>query len=138
MRGGGESTVFGILKRAGKVYTKVIADASGKTLIPIIERKVLPDSIVYSDSWGAYNALDVSEFHHHRGNHSDVDSGNHRNHINGIEDFWNQAKRHLREYNGIPKENFPLFLKECEFRFNFGSPAEQLSTLKKWKHKHRI
>lgn len=136
----GKVPVFGTLKRGGKVYTKVIADASGKTLIPIIERKVLPDSIVYSDSWGAYNALDVSEFHHHRVNHSDtyVDSGNRRNHINGIENFWNQAKRHLRKYNGIPKENFPLFLKECEFRFNFGSPAEQLSTLKKWKHKHRI
>jgi transposase-like protein len=29
-------------------------------------------------------------------------------------------------------------LKECEFRFNFGSPAEQLKTLKKWKQKHLI
>ncbi len=38
--------------------------------------------------------------------------------INGIENFWNQAKRVLRKYNGIPKGSFPLFLKECEFRFN--------------------
>jgi transposase len=128
----GKVPVFGILKRGGKVYTKVIPDASSDTLIPIIERKVLPDSIVYSDSWKAYNALDVSDFHHQRINHSVeyVDGENRRNHINGIENFWNQAKRHLRKYNGIPTEHFPLFLKECEFRFNFGSPREQLNTLK--------
>ncbi|HDL1182729.1 TPA: IS1595 family transposase, partial [Mannheimia haemolytica] len=24
------------------------------------------------------------------------------------------------------------FLKECEFRFNFGTPKEQLKTLRKW------
>jgi transposase len=136
----GKVPVFGILKRGGKVYTKVIADASGSTLIPIIERKVLPDSIVYSDSWAGYNLLDVSGFHHQRVNHSEtyVDGENRRNHINGIENFWNQAKRHLRKYNGIPKEHFPLFLKECEFRFNFGSASEQLDTLKKWKRKHLI
>ncbi|MBK2345311.1 transposase, partial [Francisella tularensis subsp. novicida] len=40
------------------------------------------------------------------------------NHINGIENFWNQAKRHLRKFNGIPREHFHLFLKECEWRFN--------------------
>ncbi|MFZ7256278.1 IS1595 family transposase, partial [Avibacterium avium] len=27
-----------------------------------------------------------------------------------------------RKYNGINRKNFPLFLKECEFRFNFGTP----------------
>ncbi len=35
------------------------------------------------------------------------------NHINGIENFWNQAKRHMRKFNGIPRESFHLFLKEC-------------------------
>jgi transposase len=136
----GKVPVFGLLKRQGKVYAKVIPDASANTLMPIIERKVVPDSIVYSDSWRAYNALDVSAFHHHRVNHAEtyVDPANRRNHVNGIENFWSQAKRHLRKYNGIPKHHFPLFLKECEFRFNEGSPAEQLTLLKKWKRKHLI
>ena len=40
------------------------------------------------------------------------------NHINGIENFWNQAKRVLRKYNGINKKHFHLFIIECEFRFN--------------------
>jgi transposase len=33
----------------------------------------------------------------------------------------------LRKYNGIPKKLFFLFLKECEFRFNYGSPKNQLA-----------
>jgi transposase len=30
----------------------------------------------------------------------------------------------------VPKNNFNLFLKESEFRFNYGSPKQQLKTLK--------
>lgn len=41
----GKVPVFGILKRGGKVYTKVIPDAKSRTLLPIIESKIYPDSI---------------------------------------------------------------------------------------------
>jgi len=88
----GKTPVFGLLKRGGKVYTKIIPDAKSATLIPIIERKVVPDSIVYSDCWRGYNVLDVSEFHHFRINHSKLFADRH-NPINGIEDFWNQSTR---------------------------------------------
>ena len=60
----GKVPVFGLLKRGGKVYTKIIPDASSATLYPIIEKKVVPDSIVYSDSWRGYNVLDISDFKH--------------------------------------------------------------------------
>jgi len=67
---GGKIPVFGLLKRGGKVYTKIIPDASSASLCPIIERKVVPDSIVYTDTWRGYNALDVTDFKHYRINHS--------------------------------------------------------------------
>ncbi len=127
----GKVPVFWLLKRGGKVYTKIIADASGATLMPIIERKVIPDSIVYSDCWTGYHALDVSDFKHVRINHSKL-FANGRNHINGIENFWNQAKRHLRKFNGVPTAHFGLFLKECEWRFNNPAPQAQLAQLKQW------
>lgn len=127
----GKVPVFGLLKRGGKVYTKIIPDASSATLIPIIEKKVIPDSIVYSDCWKGYNVLDVSDFKHYRINHSKLFADK-KNHINGIENFWNQAKRHLRKFNGVPKDNFGLFLKECEWRFNNPSPKQQLTQLKQW------
>ena len=128
---GGKIPVFGLLKRGGRVYTKIISDASRATLIPIIERKVVPDSIVYSDCWKAYNVLDVSDFKHFRINHSVLFADAH-NHINGIENFWNQAKRHMRKFNGVPKAQFGLYLKECEWRFNNSDLSDQLLRIRQW------
>ncbi len=121
---GGKIPVFGLLKRGGKVYARVIPDAQGKTLKAIIEDKVVPDSIVYSDTFSSYNVLDVSSFKHYRINHSDL-FADQKNHINGIENFWNQTKRHMRRFNGIPVIHFHLYLKECEWRFNTPQPKQQ-------------
>jgi transposase len=125
----GKIPVFGLLKRGGKVYTKIIPDAKATTLMPIMQERILPDSIVYSDSLPSYNVLDVSDFKHYRINHSKL-FANRQNHINGIENFWNQAKRHMRKFNGIPTDHFHLYLKECEWRFNNPDPKEQLKQLK--------
>lgn len=45
-------------------------DAKANTLLPIIRNKIEPDSVVYTDNFRFYNALDVSEFKHYRINHS--------------------------------------------------------------------
>lgn len=127
----GKVPVFGLLKRGGKVFTMAVRDTRSDTLIPIIAFKVQPDSIVYTDSYRSYDVLDITDFHHYRINHSKLFADK-QNHINGIENFWNQAKRHLRKYNGVPKKNFDLFLKECEWRFNYGPPDQLLKTLKIW------
>lgn len=97
----------------------------------IIERRIQPDSIVYTDCWREYNVLDISEFKHYRINHP-VMFADQKNYINGIESFWNQAKRHMRKFNGIPAKHFPLFLKDCEWRFNNPSPQTQLKQIKRW------
>jgi transposase len=127
----GKVAVFGLLKRGGKVYTAIIPNAKTETLLPIIEQNVQPDSIVYTDTFRSYNALDISAFHHQRINHSEL-FAEQGNHINGIENFWNQAKRHMRKFNGIRPDNFYWFLKECEWRFNGGDHAELLKQLKSW------
>lgn len=128
----GKVLVFGILKRGGKVHALPVADASGPTLLTALKTKVLADSVVYTDTLPSYNILDVSGFHHRRVNHSKAFVNQRGHHINGIENFWNQSKRVLRKYNGIPKKHFYLFLKECEFRFNYGSPIQQLLQLRTW------
>ncbi len=128
---GGKTPVFGLLKRGGHVYTMMIPNAKSQTLLGIIRQTIKPDSIVYTDSFGSYDVLDVSEFHHHRINHS-INFVDEKNHINGIENFWNQAKRHLKTFNGIPKKHFNLFLKECEWRFNDRPASNLLKVLQKW------
>lgn len=44
--------------------------------------------------------------------------GKSHNHINGIEGFWSYAKERFHKYHGINMTNYPLYLKEMEFRFN--------------------
>ena len=92
----GKVVVFGILKRNGRVYTVVVDNAKSETLLPVIKKKIMPDSIVYTDSLSSYDKLDVSGFIHYRINHSKA-FADRQNHINGIENFWNQAKRVLRK-----------------------------------------
>jgi transposase len=123
----GKIPVFGLLKRNGYVHAIMIPNACQETLFPIIQEKIRPHSIVYTDSFKAYDILDISEFYHYRINHSELFADKH-NHINGIENFWNQSKRHLRRYNGIQKEHFHLFLKECEWRFNY-RPVANLNAI---------
>jgi len=100
-------------------------------------KKTFPNSpfaaslIGWADAYHSYNVLDVSEFKHYRINHSKLFADK-QNHINGIENFWNQAKRHMRRFNGVPRKHFPLFLKECEWRFNNPNPKAQLIQLKQW------
>ena len=36
----------------------------------------------------------------------------------------------MRKFNGVPRERFPLHLKECEWRFNNPRPKDQLAQLK--------
>jgi transposase len=109
----GKLPVLGRLKRSGTVHALIIPNTQETTLLPIIRQTIKPDSIICTGGFSSYGALDASEFRHERFNHSEafVDQ---RNHINKIENFWNQAKRHLRRYNGIPRHHFQLFLKECE------------------------
>lgn len=127
----GKVPVFGLLKRAGRVHVVMIADVRSTTLTGIIRTCVQPDSLVFTDAYGAYDVLDVSAFRHHRVNHREAFVA-HGNHINGIENFWSQAKRHLRHYNGIPRAHFHLFLKECEWRFNYRPTSRLLTSLTEW------
>ena len=50
-RGAGETPVFSLLRRGGRVYTKIIPDVSSATMFPVVVQKNVPDSIVYTDDW---------------------------------------------------------------------------------------
>jgi transposase len=89
----GKVLVFGILKRGGKVHALPVADASGPVLLTALKTKVLADSVVYTDGLPSYNILAVAGFKHHRVNHNKTFVSRRGQHINGIKNFWNQAKR---------------------------------------------
>jgi transposase-like protein len=116
---GGKTIVFGILKRAGQVFTEVVPNCSKAALLPLIRGHVKRRSTIHSDGWKAYDGLvDMGFQKHRRVNHGQNEFARGKSHINGIESFWSYAKRRLAQFNGIPKATFYLHLKECEYRFN--------------------
>ena len=118
----GKTIVFGLLKRGGRVYTRIVPDVSRKTLMSVVERQVDKEAIVYTDGFASYDGLvDWGYRRHYRVNHCAdefVERSNRRNHVNGIESFWGYAKNRLVKFQGIMRADFNLHLKECEFRFN--------------------
>lgn len=114
----GKIPVVGLLKRGGKVYTKIIANCQRKSLLPIIKGKVLEETTIFTDGWKSYDGLVLNGYHHYRIYHSKNEFARGKNHINGIESFWSYTKRRLNKFNGIRKDKFILHLKESEYRWN--------------------
>jgi transposase len=133
----GKAPVFGLLKRNGKVYTRIVEDVSRKTLRQIIRTKVVPESVIYTDSFRSYDGLVLDGFKHFRINHQECFATSKRQHINGIENFWGYAKTKLKSYYGVSRGHFYFYLKEMEFRFNHRKEADLAALIKKTVRTHQ-
>jgi len=130
----GKVPVFGLLKRGGRVYTLPIPNAKVKALSPSLESRVVPDSISCTDNFARCDVIDVSTFHHRRIGHVRAfakGKGNER-HAGGIENFWNQTKRHLRGQAGSSGRASTTSSGECEWRTGGGNHKELHRGLLGW------
>jgi len=126
-----KTPVFGMLALNGRVFTKMTGKVDVALLTSGTPNVIIPNSVVFSDSHNQDKTLDVNECHKENIEASGkVNQG--KLGADDTENFWNETKNILRKYNGVPKNSFPLFLKECEFRFNYNTPKEQLKALKLW------
>ena len=113
----GKVPVFGILERNGKVLVTAVPNVSAETLIGLTVKTVRSGSIVYTDKFRSYDSLMFCGYRHLKIDHSKrFTSG--KVYINGLEGFWSWAKERLIKHHGVSKQNFPLYLKELEFRYN--------------------
>lgn len=126
---GGKTIVFGLLKRNGKVYTRILTDVSRESILPIIKGRVPEGSTIYSDGWRSYNGLITYGYKHFRIHHHENEFARGKNHVNGIEAFRSYAKTRPAKFRGF-KDNLSLHLKECEFRYNHKKDLEEI--LKKY------
>jgi transposase len=126
-----KAPMFGLIESEGKVHTVLLREQRPESGPATAGAGPRLDAIVYADSHLEREALDVSGLRHQRVADSKR-SPRGRPQFDSVESFWSQAKRHLHRYNGIPRRHFHLFLKECEWRFNYGSPAQLLKVLKMW------
>ena len=113
----GKVPVFGILERNGTVRVTVVPDVKAETLIGLTVKTVRRGSIIYTDKFRSYDSLMFCGYRHLKIDH-DMRFATGKVYINGLEGFWSWAKERLIKHHGVSKENFPLYLKELEFRYN--------------------
>ena len=113
----GKVPVFGILERKGKVMVTVVPNVTAQTLIGLTVKTVRRGSIVYTDKFRSYDSLMFCGYRHLKIDHGKLFTSG-KVYINGLEGFWSWAKERLIKHHGVSKENFPLYLKELEFRYN--------------------
>lgn len=94
------------------------------TLVPIIQRCVLPGTTILTDEWAAYRGLNGLGYFHLTVNHS----RNFVNPVNGahtqsVESMWGRAKRKFRRMHGTSMPLRPTYLAEYVWRCEFGRDA---------------
>jgi transposase len=114
-----KTPVFGIVERGGKVAALVTKDTKRATVMPIIEAKVLPESMIYSDEYHVYDTLGQKGYRHERVNHSQEIYVVGNVHTNTIEGFWSLFKNGIRGvYHSVSSKHLQGYADEYAFRYN--------------------
>jgi len=115
----GKTTVFGMLERGGDVMTKVVPDASVRTLVGHICRNVEEGSTISTDEWPSYKGLRKAGYAHGAVNHGREEWVAGKHHTNSIEGFWSQLKRSINgTHVHVSGKHLAKYLGEFEFRYN--------------------
>ena len=117
----GKTIVAGMLQRQGAVIAKVVSDTEADTLIPFIEARVLPSTMVYTDELPSYNSLHANGYEHRRVHHAARVWVCGDAHTNGIEGFWSLVKNGIRGVNhSVSAKYLQNYLNEYAFRYSRG------------------
>lgn len=113
-----KTPVLGVIERKGKVYAIPVSDTKRTTILPIIDNKVEKGSVVYTDEWTSYKALNET-FQHSFINHGANEFVSGDVHTNNIESFWAMLKRGITGiYHHMSDKHLEKYINEFTFRFN--------------------
>jgi transposase-like protein len=98
--------------------------------MPIIEAKVLPASMIYTDEYRVYDRLADGGYGHRRINHSAKIYVVGRIHTNTIEGFWSLLKNGIRGvYHSVSSKHLQSYVDEYTFRYNHRRDNEPMYSL---------
>jgi transposase-like protein len=125
-----KTIVLGIMERDGKVMTKVVPDASRKSLTLNVARNVKRHTEIHADMAGGYDGLH-QKWPMKRVNKDDWYVGPDGEHVNSIENFWRHLKCSIKgTHISVSPEYLERYAKEFEYRFNRRmTPETMLSEL---------
>lgn len=115
----GESIIVGAAERRGRILAQKVPDVKARTLVPFVERTVVPKSMVYPDDLPSYDAFRRMGYTHKRVPHAlkvyvigDI-------HTNSMEDFWSLVKRGISGvYHAVSDKYVQNYVNEYSFRYN--------------------
>ena len=93
---------------------EIVKKRNAETLLPIIQKVVIPGSIIHSDEWKAYSRIQSDlHFIHKTVNHSISLVDKKTNvHTQSIESYWNKQKRYIKAMLGCSRTQLNSYLAE--------------------------
>ncbi len=129
-----KTPVFGMAERKGeegngRVVATAVRNTKRKTVMPHVKKKVLPESLVYTDEYTVYDTLGKEGYRHDRVNHAEEVYVAGDVHTNTIEGFWSLLKRGIGGvYHSVSSKHLQSYLDEYAFRYNHrNDPAGMFS-----------
>ena len=108
-----------MVERRGNVAAYVVPDAKTKTVMAHIEKRVLPQSIIYTDEWQAYWNVGSKGYTHRRIYHAEKVYVRGDVHTNTIEGFFSLVKSGIRgTYHAVSRNWLQGYLNEYAWRYN--------------------
>lgn len=123
-RGKGESlknktVVFGVVQRGGPVFAKIVPNEKKTTLTPILIDKVMPGTILSTDTHRSHKRLSKQDFIHGMVDHKAEQWVNGTHHTQTIEGFWKHLKCAIKSTHiSVSKQHAQKYIDEFGFRFN--------------------
>ena len=109
--------VLALCEKSGIIFTAVADNIDADELIEEIKKIGDKGYLLSADKFKSFKSLKC--FSNHLGDCHKVKGGNRRHNASHLEGFWSFAKERLLKYHGISRDNFFLYMKEMEFRFNY-------------------
>ncbi|MPZ47989.1 MAG: IS1595 family transposase [Dehalococcoidia bacterium] len=114
-----KTTVQGIVQRGGRVVAMTVANQKRVSLLPNVQKYVLPAEIVYTDELHSYKTLPQHDYHHDRVNHREGVYVSGDVHTNTIKGFWSLTKNGIRGvYHSVSAKHLQGYLNEYAWRYS--------------------
>jgi transposase-like protein len=114
-----KAVVFSAVERSGRIRATVVPNSRASTILPLAREYVLPESLIYTDEYAAYERLGRTGYTHRRIRHSAkvyVEGDTHTQTIDGFFGLFKNAVRGV--HHGVSHKWLQGYLNEYVWRWN--------------------
>ena len=103
---------------------QLVERRNAATLLPIVHEICEPGTIIHSDEWRAYKALQETYDHRTVNNSINFVCRETGTHTQNIESYWAKTKHKFKSMKGVDSEMLPGYLDERMWRDRYAQSSE--------------